>query len=112
VYAYCKVSGDWWLRQNGAWVNTGTTAPSSPSLSPDGSIIYPGQGASLTTSQGPWTFGTACSDGVNHYTQLNGVTNGAAFQLQITNGNVYAYDKWDGTWWLWQNDTWVGTTAP
>jgi hypothetical protein len=108
-------AGGWYLRQNGTWVNTGTTAPSSPSLSPDGSVIYAGQGGSLTTSEGTWTFGGVSPDGVDSVEELNGVANGWATEMEIVNGSLYAHNTYGaGGWYLRQNGTWVnvGPTAP
>lgn len=88
--------------------------PPNPNLSPDGSAIYPGQGGSLTTTEGTWTFGDLTPDGVDSYTQLNGNSNGWAVELAIASGNVYAFNQAGGHWYLWQNDTWVdiGTAPP
>ena len=107
LYTISKASGYWYFRQNAAWVNIG-------SLSPDGLIIYGGQRGILTTSEGTWTFGAQASDGVNWYTQLNGSPNGRGYQMQITNGNLYAVSKATGYWYIRRNATWVnvGTTAP
>jgi hypothetical protein len=110
LYAFAKIDGHWYLRQNGSWVDVGTTAP-------DGSIVKGGQPAILTTSEGTWTFSTALSgDGVDYTILLNGTTKngGAAVQMQITNGKLYAFAKIDGHWYLRQNGSWVdvGTTAP
>lgn len=82
--------------------------------SPNGSVIRAGQGGSLTTSEGTWTFGGVCPDGVDSYTQLNGVANGWAVELLIANGNLYAFNQVDGDWWLRQNGSWVnvGPTDP
>ena len=106
LYAFNKVTGLWWLRQNATWTNVGAIAP-------DGAVIYGGQPGILTTSEGAWTFG-ALSDGVDWYTELNGNQNGEAFQMQITNGILYAFNKVTGLWWARQNAAWmnVGTTAP
>jgi hypothetical protein len=96
---------------------TATVAASPPSVSPDGSVIYSGTAGSLTTAEGTWTFSTALSgDGVDYLILLNGSSSngGAAVQMQITNGKLYALAKISGHWYLRQNSTWVdaGTTAP
>ena len=123
LYTLNKASGHWYLRQNAAWVDAGTTAPVEsapppppppPGISPDGSIIYGGKAGSLKTSEGTWTFGAQASDGVDWYIQLNGSQNGWGFQLQITNRQLYTLNKANGHWYLRQNAAWVdvGTTAP
>jgi YVTN family beta-propeller protein len=104
LYAYQKGTGHWYIRQSAAWVDIGITAP-------DGAVIYGGQPAILTTSEGTWTFGA--HQGIDWYVQLNGKSNGWAVQMQITNGNLYALQS-AGLWWVRQNDAWVniGSTAP
>ena len=106
LYAFQKISGLWYIRQNAGWVSIGSTAP-------DGAIIYGGQPGILTTSEGTWTFGAQASDGMDWNIQLNGNANGWAVQMQITNGNLYALQS-AGLWWVRQNASWVdiGTTAP
>jgi ferric-dicitrate binding protein FerR (iron transport regulator) len=86
----------------------------SPHLSPNGSVLYPGQGGSLTTSEGTWTFGTSVVDGYGYPTQLNGITNGAAAEMEIVNGSLYAHSTENGNWYFRQNGTWVnlGVKAP
>jgi hypothetical protein len=107
LYAFQKVSGLWYIRQNAAWVNVGTTAP-------DGAIIYGGQPGILTTSEGTWTFGPGAPNGVDWYLQLNGNQDGWGSQMQITNSNLYTLNKGFGHWYVRQNAAWVdtGTTAP
>jgi hypothetical protein len=102
----CQASGLWWIRQNAAWVDLGTTPP-------DGATIYGGNPGILTTSEGTWTFGAQASDGTDWYIQLNGSSTGWAVKMQITNGNLYALQS-AGLWWVRQNGAWVdtGTTAP
>ncbi|HVR83592.1 MAG TPA: glycoside hydrolase family 16 protein [Planctomycetota bacterium] len=114
LYAHNTVGGHWFLWQNGTWVDMGTTAPSSPSLSPNGSILYPGQGGSLVTAEGTWTFGGVSTDVGNYYTDLNGVAVGWAAEMEIVSGSLYAHNTVGGDWFLWQNGTWVdiGPTAP
>jgi hypothetical protein len=77
-------------------------------------MIYGGQSGSLTTSEGTWTFGAMSSDGVDWVTQLNGTGNGGAVEMQIANGNLYAYAQWNGNWYLRQNGAWsdVGSNYP
>jgi hypothetical protein len=107
LYTVNKVNGHWYVRQNAAWVDAGTTAP-------DGAIIYGGQPGILTTTEGTWTFGGQATDGVDWNTQLNGNANGWGVQMQITNGNLYTVSKVSGHWYVRQNGSWVdaGTTAP
>jgi hypothetical protein len=107
LYAYAHWSGHWYLRQNGAWSDVGA-------ISPDELVIYGGSAAVLTTSEGTWNFGTAPDSAGDWTTQLNGAGNGAAVQVQITNGTLYAYALWSGHWYARQNAAWVdvGTTAP
>lgn len=97
------------------WQGGGTTPPVHPlPPSPNGSVIRAGQGGSLITSEGTWTFGGLAPDGVNSYTQLDGIANGWAVKLEIANGNLYAFNQIDGDWWLRQNSSWVdvGPTGP
>ncbi|HEV3028254.1 MAG TPA: hypothetical protein VG457_11815, partial [Planctomycetota bacterium] len=89
-------------------VTVGTTPP------PTGGVIYAGQGGSLTTSEGTWTFGGVSPDGVDSYCLLNGVADGWAAQMEIVGGSLYALNTVNGNWYLRQNGTWIdtGTTAP
>ena len=107
LYTVNQVIGHWYIRQNAAWADIG-------SISPDGLVIYGGQPAMLTTSEGTWTFGAHASDGVNWYIQLNGNQNGWAVKMQIVNGSLYALNIVTGHWYLRQNAAWAdaGTTAP
>ncbi|HVR83591.1 MAG TPA: glycoside hydrolase family 16 protein [Planctomycetota bacterium] len=114
LYAHNTVGGDWFRWQNGTWVDIGPTAPSSPSVSPNASVLQAGQGGSLVTSDGTWTFGGAFWDGVDYYTKLNGVVVGWAAEMEIVSGSLYAHNAVSGNWFLWQNSAWVnvGPTAP
>jgi hypothetical protein len=105
--AYSYASNSWWTYQNGAWTNDGSTYP-------NGTIIFGGQSGSLTTSEGTWTFGpTQASDG-DWPTLLNGTANGGAVQMQVINGNLYAYSHADNDWSFRQNGSWVdaGPNSP
>ena len=82
-----------------------TPPPPPPPYSPDGTAITAPNGT-LTTPQGTWTFGTTLLDAFDYATQLNGTANGAAVTLQITNRNVYAFNKGYGDWYLWSGTAW------
>jgi ferric-dicitrate binding protein FerR (iron transport regulator) len=86
----------------------------SPYLSPNGSILYPGQGGSLVTAEGTWTFGGVSTDLGNYYTDLNGVAVGWAAEMEIMGGSLYCHNTVGGDWFRWQNGTWIdiGPTAP
>jgi hypothetical protein len=104
LYAYAQ-SGHWYLRQNGTWSDVGSNYP-------NGTIISGGQPGSLITSEGTWTFGPTRNSNGDWPTLLNGTANGSAIQMQLaTNGNLYAYAKWDGHWWARQNAAWVDVGA-
>jgi hypothetical protein len=107
LYAYAKVSGHWYFRQNATWVDVGA-------ISPDELVVYGGLPAVLTTSEGTWNFGTPQMSNGDWPTQLNGTANGYAIHMRITNRALYAYAKWSGHWYLRQNAAWVdvGTIAP
>jgi ferric-dicitrate binding protein FerR (iron transport regulator) len=84
-----------------------------PQVSPNGSVIYAGQGGSLVTAEGTWTFG-ALNNGANAGVELNGVVNGGADEMEIVGGNLYAHNTVFRTWFLRKNGTWVdiGPTSP
>lgn len=90
----------------------GVSAPAFAAISPDGSLIVPGQGGSLTTSDGTWTFEAQVS-GSNTPIDLNGAQagNGRATMLEVYGAKMYA-EADDSSWWLWTGFGWNSVPAP
>src|SRR5216683_1893851 len=111
-----NAQGNWYEWTNSNWSTTTdpTAHPSTGSsgLSADGSTLIPGTSGSLATSDGTWTFGTGTAGGGN-VILLNGhpATNGAAVQLLVESGHVFA-DNAQGNWYEWTNSNWSTTTNP
>lgn len=93
----------------------------STPLSPDGSSLTPGAGASLTTFVGRWTFGSDDYSTGNSI-MINGTLDngGSATKLQVANGGkMYAYQP-QGQWYQWTGQTtadnnknnWIMSKAP
>jgi len=111
-----NAQGNWYEWTNSNWSASAdpTAHPSTGSsgLSADGSTLIPGTSGSLATSDGTWTFGTGTAGGGN-VILLNGhpATNGAAAQLLVESGHVFA-DNAQGNWYEWTNSNWSTTTNP
>ena len=111
-----NAQGSWYEWTNSNWSASAdpTAHPSTGSsgLSADGSTLIPGTSGSLATSDGTWTFGTGTAGGGN-VILLNGhpATNGAAVQLLVESGHVFA-DNAQGNWYEWTNSNWSTTTNP
>jgi len=96
-FSIASTSGDCGTRTgNGPWV--GPLASSPLPLSPDGSVLQGGDGGSLQTTAGTWTFApTQNSDG-NWSSQLNGANQGVpeAVTLYVENsGILYSVNVWE-----------------
>jgi hypothetical protein len=94
-------------------VGTPTTATL---LSHDRTVIQaPGIGI-IITAEGAWTFGATARAGGDYPVLLNGsaANGGWADSLQVTNGNLYAFAKSDGHYWIRFKGAWVdiGAAAP
>ena len=94
-------------------VGTPTTATL---LSHDRTVIQaPGIGI-IITAEGAWTFGATARMGGDYPVLLNGsaANGGWADSLQVTNGNLYAFARSDGHYWIRFKGAWVdiGAAAP
>jgi hypothetical protein len=85
-------------------------------LSHDGAVVQAPAIGIINTAEGTWTFGAAARPGGDYPVLLNGSASndGWAASLQVTNGNLYAFAKSDGHYWIRFNGAWVdiGTAAP
>lgn len=90
--------------------------PPKATMSPDGSILLPTDiGHSLVTIDGTWTFGTATDGQGGTMVLLNGVNNPPGYygkQLTVAGGGRMYLMGTSGRWYIWQNGTWVVTSAP
>jgi hypothetical protein len=92
VYAQSS-DGTWWS-YSGWWQWSSGPGDVSP-ISPDGTVLLPGTGASLTSSDGVWTFS-------GNLTLLNGShdNGGQAVKLEIAEGGKIYAQSADGEWWV------------
>ena len=90
------------------------STPTSATLhSHDGTVIQaPGIGI-IITAEGAWTFGTTAGAGGDYPVLLNGLAanGGWAASLHVTNGNLYAFAKSGGHYWIRFNAAWVDIRA-
>jgi len=92
-------------------------APSTLTLvSQDGMAIQAPASGKITTVEGAWTFGTTANAAGDYPLLLNSsaANGGWAASLQVTNGNLYAFAKSGGHYWIRFNGSWVdiGAAAP
>jgi len=100
---------------NGDCTLTGSGSSYILTLGPGGPVIYPGQGGSVSSAEGTFTFG-ALSYGSEYAVLLNGMdANSASDRLEVVRGVVYEFLTYNGHWyqripsWGWAD---IGTTAP
>jgi hypothetical protein len=98
-----------------AWA--GKVAPALAALlSHDGTVLQAPAIGLIITAEGTWTFGSTTRAGGDYPLLLNGSTanGGWAASLQVTNGNLYAFAKSGGHYWIRFNGAWVdiGAAAP
>lgn len=69
--------------------------------------------ASLVTTAGTWTFGTAITP-YGNLILLNGqsAANGSAIELEVANGGHLYADNSQGQWWAWNGSGWSASTNP
>jgi hypothetical protein len=85
-------------------------------VSQDGTVIQAPTIGMITTAEGTWRFGSTARAGGDYALLLNGsaANGGFAASLQVTNGNLYAFAKSGGRYWIRFNGAWVelGIVAP
>ena len=93
------------------------SAPTTATLlSRDGRVIQAPAIGIIVTAEGAWTFGAAARADGDYPVLLNGsaANGGWAASLQVTNGNLYAFAKSGGSYWIRLKGAWVdiGAAAP
>ena len=93
------------------------SAPTAATLlSHDGTVIQAPAIGNIVTAEGTWTFGATARAGGDYSVLLNGsaANGGWAASLQVTNGNLYAFAKSGGHYWIRFDGAWVdiGAAAP
>jgi hypothetical protein len=80
---------------------------------PSASIAYPGEWAGVETTDGMWVLTRVANSGGDYPLALNAslANGGAAIQIQIANGTIYAYSNASKTWSIWQGEAWLQLTA-
>ena len=85
-------------------------------VSHDGMAMQAPASGKITTAEGAWNFGVTANAGGDYPLLLNGsaANGGWAVSLQVTNGNLYAFAKSGGHYWIRFNGAWVdiGAAAP
>ena len=85
-------------------------------VSHDGMAMQAPASGKITTAEGAWTFGATANAAGDYPVLLNGsaANGGWAASLQVTNGNLYAFARSGGYYWIRFNGTWVeiGAAAP
>ena len=99
-----------------AWAGK-TSAPIAVTrLSHDGAVMQAPAIGMITTAEGTWTFGSTARASGDYPLLLNGsaANGGWAASLQVTNGNLYAFAKSGGHYWIRFNGAWIdiGAAAP
>ena len=99
-----------------AWAGQLKVTTTGTLISRDGMVIRAPAIGTITTAEGTWTFGSAARAGGDYPLLLNGsaANGGFAASLQVTNGNLYAFAKLGGHYWIRFNGAWVdiGAAAP
>jgi hypothetical protein len=99
-----------------AWAGQ-TSAPIAVTLlSHDGTVMQAPAIGMITTAEGTWTFGSTARASGDYPLLLDGsaANGGWADSLQVTNGNLYAFAKSGGHYWIRFNGAWIdiGAAAP
>ena len=85
-------------------------------VSHDGMAMQAPARGKITTAEGAWTFGATANAARDYPVLLNGsaANGGWAASLQGTNGNLYAFAKSGGSYWIRFKGAWVdiGAAAP
>ena len=85
-------------------------------VSHDGMAMQAPASGKITTAEGVWTFGATANATGDYPVLLNGsaANGGLAVSLQVTNGNLYAFARSAGHYWIRFNGAWVdiGAAAP
>lgn len=106
-------SAQWYEWLNNGWA--GTSNPTPPSLSPDGTILLATQSGSLQANSGAWTFGQATGSNGDHFVLLNGATPptpGAGTEMEVANGGNLYVENSSAQWYEWLNNGWGGVANP
>src|SRR5690349_9267507 len=69
-------------------------------VSPDGTVLLPGTGGAIASTDGTWTFSASTGNGGN-LILLNGsnANGGRAVKLEIADGGTIYAQADDGSWW-------------
>src|SRR5207253_716430 len=105
--------GQWWAWNGSGWSASTNPTPSSPTVSPDGSILMANSNGNLVTSAGTWTF-SASTTPYGSLILLNSqsAAGGSAVELEVANqGHLYA-DNSQGQWWAWNGSGWSSSGNP
>jgi hypothetical protein len=92
----------------GSATTTATVSVAASSLSPDGSTLTPGSGATLTTSAGTWSF-SAATDSSGNIILLNGQQaggDGSGILLLVYNGGQMYAENSTQSWYQWTSSGW------
>ena len=99
-----------------AWAGTTIVPIAVTLLSHDGTVMQAPAIGMITTAEGTWTFGSTARASGDYPLLLNGsaANGGWAASLQVTNGNLYAFAKSGGHYWIRFNGAWIdiGAAAP
>lgn len=87
---------------------------SSGQISPDGTILTAPSSGSLSTAAGTWTFGTAQPMPGQYQIFLNGnYVSGWSAEIEVNHGGqLYAYNSYSPSWYLWNGSGWSQSAAP
>src|SRR5438270_229962 len=88
--------------------------PPAPGLSPDGTILVPGQGGSLVANSGMWSFGSA-TNAYGTVVLLNGqpIAGSYAVELEVANGgNLFNQNAQSNGWYEWNGSGWTSSSSP
>src|SRR5207248_708194 len=95
IYAH-NSQGQWSVWTGSGWTSSSSPSlspppasppPPAPSISPDGTILLPGQVGSLVANSGTWSFGSA-TNAYGREVLLNGrpIAGSYAVELEVANG--------------------------
>jgi hypothetical protein len=99
-----------------AWAGQLNVPATVTPISRDRTVMQAPAIGTITTAEGTWTFGSTARAGGDYPLLLNGsaANGGWAASLQVTNGNLYAFAKSGGHYWIRFNGAWIdiGAAAP
>ena len=109
-----SVNGKLYTLPAKARYDAGTPFTSSGQISPDGAILTAPSTGSLTTAAGTWTFGTMTPQPSQFQIFLSGTyVSGYAAEMEVNHGGqLYAYNSYGNSWWIWTGGGWSSSAAP